>query len=717
MSVAITADHEELASTVSTFLAKHNALREARTRLESPVNGLPSTWSAMAKLGWLSLHLPERYGGSGFGLAELAVVTEQLGSQVAPGPFAPTVIASAVINAFADEHTKQRLLPSLADGSLVIGLGIDSDIRVLGDTAAGRAVALYDGPVGMLLVPASADLVLVDPAASGVAVEIAPGLDPSRGVARIELSRAPARVIPGARQALTDFLRVVLAAEAVGVARACTDMAARYARSRIQFGRPIGTFQAVKHHCADMLVALETATAAVWDAARAAANGGQQLSFAAACAGALAATAADLCANLNTQVHGGIAITWEHDAHLYVRRAAALLALLEPGRCSTDLVDLIRAGARRPRTVVLPEGAEATRLEVRESIARIAPLPEHERRERLAVEGYVVPHWPKPFGRDAEAVEQLLIEEELERAGIERPVLGLTGWNVLTIVQSGSDEQRKRWVLPTLRGELVWCQLFSEPGAGSDASAVATKAVRVRGGWLVSGQKVWTSNAHRADLGLATIRTNGEVPKREGITVMVIDMRSAGIDIRPLRQATGEARFSEVFFDDVFVPDCDVVGPVDGGWSVARATLANESVSVGEGSPRPPVPGDALIRTFDTAPQRLDGGEARLGRYAAQLHAVGLLNLRNAHRALAARRPGPEGAVTKLVVAELWHEARAIRVALAGIDGLFSDGAGAESTYLTLSHRILAIGGGTSEIKRNQIGERILGLPRDPLAQ
>jgi alkylation response protein AidB-like acyl-CoA dehydrogenase len=326
-----------------------------------------------------------------------------------------------------------------------------------------------------------------------------------------------------------------------------------------------------------------------------------------------------------------------------------------------------------------------------------------------------MPHWPKPWGREAGAVEQLVIEQEFDASGIKRPALGITGWILLTIIQHATEDQVQRWVPPALNQELIWCQLFSEPDAGSDAAGIKTRGTRVEGGWLVNGQKVWTSGAHLAGQGFATVRTNPDVPKHEGITVMVIDMHAEGVEVRPLRMTNGQAEFNEVFFNNVFVPDDDVVGPVDGGWTVARATLGNESVSIGGGQGGMAVPGANLIGPFDANPSRLTGGAARIGRYIADFQAMGLLNLRSANRAVAGGSPGPEGAITKLVLSEIGHEATDILRDLNGPDTPFMDGAGAISNQLVLFHRGMSIAGGTSEIKRNQIGERILGLPRDPL--
>jgi hypothetical protein len=195
----------------------------------------------------------------------------------------------------------------------------------------------------------------------------------------------------------------------------------------------------------------------------------------------------------------------------------------------------------------------------------------------------------------------------------------------------------------------------------------------------------------------------------------VIDMHAPGVEVRPLRQTSGASDFNEVFFNDVFVPDDDVVGPVDGGWTVARATLGNESVSIGGGSGGMSVGGELLIPALDAHGDRLPGGASRVGHYIAIHQGMGLLNLRSANRAVAGGGPGPEGNVTKLLLSELAHESAAISAELAGPDLAYTEGDGAMGGMLVLMNRALSIAGGTSEIKRNQIGERILGLPRDPL--
>ncbi|NIR41231.1 MAG: acyl-CoA/acyl-ACP dehydrogenase, partial [Actinobacteria bacterium] len=341
MPIAISDDHLMLGGTAADMLENRDARGAARALLEAPEEALPEMWDEIAGLGWLGLHVPEDLGGSGFGLEELVVVVEELGRAVAPGPFVPTVIAGAVL-ASADEEDAAKLVRGLVDGSVTAGVALAADVGLDGGAVFGQCEAVLGGGLAQLFVVTAGDDVVVVERGDGVTVEVPPNLDPSRRSAKVTFDGAEGIVVRGARSHLVDVARLVLSAEAVGVARECTQLAAAYARERQQFGRPIAMFQAVKHHCANMSVASEMATAAVWDAARASATGGDQFSFAAAVAATLAAPAADLCANLNTQVHGGIAITWESDAHLYMRRATALLNFLDAPRAAEDLVDLTR---------------------------------------------------------------------------------------------------------------------------------------------------------------------------------------------------------------------------------------------------------------------------------------------------------------------------------------------------------------------------------------
>ncbi|RFZ45094.1 Acryloyl-CoA reductase (NADH) [Mycobacterium marinum] len=719
MGIALTDDHRELAEVARAFLTSQKARWAARSLLDSPDESRPPFWQDMVELGWLGLHIDERHGGSGYGLPELVVVVEELGRAVAPGPFVPTVIASAVLAKKGSDEQQTRLLPGLIDGTVTAGIGLDGNVRVENGVASGDAgIVLGAGLAELLLVAAGDDVLVLDRGRSGVSVEVPDNFDPTRRSGRVRLHEVKVSaqdLLPGARAAALARARTVLAAEAVGGAADCVDAAVAYAKVRQQFGRTIATFQAVKHHCANMLVAAESGIAAVWDAARAATEDEEQFQLIAAVAALLAFPAYARNAELNIQVHGGIGFTWEHDAHLHLRRALVDAALLGAEAPARDVFERTAAGATRENSLDLPAEAEELRTRIRADAVEIAALDKAAQLDKLIETGYVMPHWPKPWGRAANAVEQLVIEEEFRKAAIKRPDYSITGWVILTLIQHGTAWQIERFVEKALRQEEIWCQLFSEPEAGSDAASVKTRATRVDGGWKINGQKVWTSGAQYCARGLATVRTDPDVPKHAGITTVIIDMKSPGVEVRPLRQITGGSEFNEVFFNDVFVPDEDVVGTPNSGWTVARATLGNERVSIGGSGGYYEGLAAKLVKLAQNGADRLAGAETRVGYFLAEDHALRLLNLRRAARSVEGAGPGPEGNVTKLKLAEHMVEGAAISAALLGPEIALLDGPGAVIGRMVMGARGMAIAGGTSEVTRNQIAERILGMPRDPL--
>ncbi|BBZ74212.1 acyl-CoA dehydrogenase [Mycobacterium paraseoulense] len=718
MGIALTDDHRELAGVARGFLTSQKARWAARSLLDAAEESRPPFWQNLVELGWLGLHVDEEHGGSGFGLPELVVVVEELGRAVAPGPFVPTVIASAAIAKAGTPEQKSRLLPGLIDGTVTAGIGLDGQVRLKDGIADGDAgIVLGAGLAELLLVAAGDDVLLLERDRAGVSVEVPNNFDPTRRSGRVRLENVnvgAGDVLAGARASVLARARTVLAAEAVGGAADCVDAAVDYAKVRQQFGRTIATFQAVKHHCANMLVAAESGVAAVWDASRAASEDEGQFQLAAAVAATLAFPAYARNAELNIQVHGGIGFTWEHDAHLHLRRALVIQALFGGDAPARDIFERTAAGAKRENSLDLPPEAEELRTQIHADAAAIAQLDKQAQRDKLIETGYVMPHWPKPWGRAADAVEQLVIEEEFRAAGIKRPDYSITGWVILTLIQHGTDWQIERFVEKALRQEEIWCQLFSEPEAGSDAASVKTRATRVDGGWKINGQKVWTSGAQYCARGLATVRTDPEAPKHAGITTVIIDMKGPGVEVRPLRQITGGSEFNEVFFNDVFVPDEDVVGAPNSGWTVARATLGNERVSIGGSGSFYEGLASTLVQLARQS-DRLAGAPIRIGSFLADDHALRLLNLRRAARSVEGAGPGPEGNITKLKLAEHMVDGAAIWAALAGPEVALMDGPGAVVGRLAMGARGMAIAGGTSEVTRNQIAERILGMPRDPL--
>jgi alkylation response protein AidB-like acyl-CoA dehydrogenase len=716
-ALAITDDHRDLAEAANGQLNRLNSRAAARATLDAGSNHPADLWSAAADVGWQGLAVAEDYGGSGVGLSELVVVLEAQGRELCPGPFLPTVAAAVVIDRCAPDSVRAQLLPGLADGTVVGALGLSGSVTVGSDlTVAGESPAVLGAPdAAVLAVIAGDDVVLVDADADGVTVTALSSLDTTRSIGSVALRNvavAEERVLRGAGRRARTVFRILASAEAVGISWATLDMAVEYAKVREQFGRTIGTFQAVKHHAANMLVNAEQTTAATWDAARA--DDLDSAWFAGAVAASHAIRTQIFNAQYNIQLHGGIGFTWEHDAHLYLRRARTLAAVMAEGaEPLIDVVDGQRSGQAHGASFTLPDEAEEYRKAARDAVTTWKSLPAEHQRDFLVDSGYLVPHWPKPWGRGAGVLEQLVIEQEF--ANVERADMGITGWVTLTIAQAGNDDQRERWVEPVLRGQVMWCQLFSEPGAGSDAAAVRTAAKKVDGGWRITGQKVWTSLAHQCQWGLATVRTDPDAPKHAGVTMVAIDMKAPGVTVNPLRGMTGHAHFNEVFFDDVFVPDSDVVGDVNRGWLVARATLGNERVSIGGGSGGATgFSADALIKLLDNAPAETAATYLRrAGEVIAEAHTLRLLNLRRVSRAIAGSEAGPEGNVTKLLVAEAGQRMTELGLELAGSAAVVGQTPTLTQAYL--GNRAMTIAGGTSEITRNTIAERILGLPRDPL--
>jgi len=322
----------------------------------------------------------------------------------------------------------------------------------------------------------------------------------------------------------------------------------------------------------------------------------------------------------------------------------------------------------------------------------------------LAAAGLQAPHWPKPYGRNASPAEQLLIDQELANAGVDRPDLVIGWWAAPTILEHGSPEQIERFVPPTLSGELIWCQLFSEPGAGSDLAALRMKAVRADGGWKLTGQKVWTSAAQKAHWGVCLARTNPDAPKHRGITYFLVDMTSPGIVVRPLREITGDELFNEVFFDDVFVPDEMVVGTVDDGWRLARTTLANERVAMAQGTAL----GNPMEELLRTAGELDPADQDRLGALIVSAQVGSLLDQRIAQLAVSGADPGPQASARKLIGVRYRQDLAEFRMELSEGGGLVAD----ERVFDFLNTRCLTIAGGSEQILLTLAGERLLGLPR-----
>ena len=643
MPIAITPDQQALQASLRDWAKQADPLAAVR-RLEpgAPAPAETTYLSDLAALGVFSIAVPEAVGGAGGTLTDLSAALEQLTIALVPGPVLPTALAGLL----AAIH-----LPALATGEATAAVALTADgfeavhapdgtLHVTGQTGP----VLGAGTTSHLLLGATTDRgeawFWIASDAPGITLTGRTPVDFSRSLADVALDDViiPAgQHISGLDTAMVrDLAATVFAAEAAGVAAWCSGTAAEYARTRRQFGRVIGEFQAVKHLCATMACRAERAAALAWDAARAADETADETAdqapgehpLAAAAAAALALDNAVDNAKDCIQVLGGIGFTWEHDAHLYLRRALALRQLLGGTPAwRTRLAALAAAGARR---------------QLRTDTYEASPYP------------------------------------------------GIGAWAGPAIEKYGSPEQRDRFLGPTRRAEITWCQLFSEPEAGSDLAGLRTRAERAGGGWRLTGQKVWTSLARQADWAIGLARTDRDVPKHQGLTYFLVDMHAPGLDIRPLREITGRTMFNEVFLDDVFVPDECVLGAPGDGWRIAMSTLATERVAIGRGQ-------DEAVEALLAAGGADSIYAERTGLHVAAAMSIALLGERGVHPA-----------IRKLIgVGHRQAVAETVLELLGPVGAAQSEASG--EFLLT---RCLSIAGGTTQILLNQVGERVLGLPR-----
>ncbi len=370
----------------------------------------------------------------------------------------------------------------------------------------------------------------------------------------------------------------------------------------------------------------------------------------------------------------------------------------------------------------LPADDDPRRAEVR---AWVADHPDATGAD-LAAAGYVAPHWPEPYGLDADPITQLIIDDELSRAGIRRPnnPIGI-GWAGPTLLHAGTPEQQERWLPGMLSGEEIWCQLFSEPDAGSDLASLTTRAVRDGDEWVVNGTKIWTSLGHLSKWGILIARTDPDADKHAGITYFVVDMSTPGIEMTPIVEMTGAHNFNQVFFTDARIPDANRVGEVNKGWALAKVTLGNERVSLSE-------PG-ALWGMGPTAADLLDAVRAagstrdpvlrqRLAAIYIDAEILRLIRLRTLTARIKGAEPGPEASIRKIAADEHGQDIMTLAKDASGAAGMLDGGEGTGPLggepgiwhFGYLFSQALTIGGGTWAVQRNIVAERVLGLPHDP---
>ena len=387
----------------------------------------------------------------------------------------------------------------------------------------------------------------------------------------------------------------------------------------------------------------------------------------------------------------------------------------------------------------LPAPDDPRRLAVRDWLVA-NPRPTGR---QLAEAGYVAPHWPRPWGLDADPIHQLIIDDELSRAGVRRPVnpIGI-GWAGPTILFAGTQAQKDRYLAPILSGEEFWCQLFSEPGSGSDLANLGTRAVRDGDEFVVNGQKIWTSGAQYARFGILIARTDPDVAKHRGISYFVCPMDAPGIEIRPITEMTGGHTFNEVFFTDVRIPAANLVGDLNDGWRLAKVTLGNERVSLSTGGVlwgNGPTALELLESIRELHPSGVDDPmlRQRIADVYIEHTLLDLIRLRTLTAALKGEAPGPEASIRKILADEHGQHVMTLARDMVGAHAMLTGGDGSEAFVPGtdtkglgpdkpaggLAHpgwydgfmfsQALTIGGGTGDVQRNIVAERVLGLPHD----
>ncbi len=609
MTLGLNPDQQDLGDAVGQFAGRHAPIAETRAGFGALAAGkLPQWWDALVANGFHAVHLPEDLGGQGGRLIDAACVLEAAGKALLPGPLLPTVTAGAVALLAERTPAVESLLRDLVAGvpaAVILPDGGDLRARpdgpgwlVSGTSAFTAGVCSARTILAAARAPDDAVAwVLIDVENPTATVESETGTDLVGDVGVLRLADyAASDALTGidADRAQCIALSLV-AATMAGITQWCVEAVTAHLRTREQFGKVIGTFQALQHNAAMLLVNSELATAAAWDALRALDEPLEQHRIAAAGAAVIAISPVpDLVLDTLT-MFGAIGFTWEHDLHLYWRRAISLAASIGPANRWARRLGELTCTRQRDMSVDLGAAEAEFRSWVAETLDAAmqlrndTPAPHGDypdqasgpQRTLMADAGLLAPHWPAPWGVDAGPLKQLIIDEEFaKRPGLVRTSLNIAEWILPSVLAAGSKDLQEKLIPPTQRGEIHWCQLFSEPGAGSDLASLATRATKVDGGWRINGHKIWTSLAQYADLGALLARTDPEASKHRGIGYFILDMRSPGIEIQPIKTATGQAHFNEVFLNDVFVPDEMLLGDPRDGWNLAIATMAEERSAI-----------------------------------------------------------------------------------------------------------------------------------------
>ena len=757
VAVADSEDQQAPADAVTRLLDRHWPAGAAHKQVSDPGTVSELTlWPQLAALGIAGLPVAEAAGGTGGRWTDLAVALEACGAVLAPTPAVAVAGAIGTLTALGGSDSASALLARISSGEVVASVawterpglwgargafraepGPGGEIRVSGTAGlvlspeAGRVLLLADGPDAPLLLMAGT-------AAAGATVRRIDGLDLLRPLGELTLSSAPAMVLASGDAAISAVRHglaaaaAALASELVGLAGHCLDGAVSYALERRQFGRPIGSFQAIKHKCADMLTSVELARAAARHLAGlldATADGKQasadDLDEAAALALLTVKSAAREVTAGYIQVLGGIGFSWEHEAHLYYRRAGAAAPLFGTATAHRLRLDPSNAAVGGKAAAITPPPPGTPAAELAAHVERLLPLHKAkwgsddsfaarlDWQRALHAVGWIAPHWPTEFGgRGLNIIDQVACDRVL--AQYRAPELaGVLGVNNVapTLMRYGTPEQQAH-LAGIQAGTEVWCQGFSEPGSGSDLASLRTRAVldEAAGEFVINGEKIWTSEGMEADYCMLLARTDPDAEPHKGISVLLVPMDSPGITRRPITQITGESGFAQVFFDDVRVPRSALLGPLHQGWTVTMTTLSFERVGIIMMAGR--LEQTILDVVAGLAGRELDPGiRLELADRFAEARLLGILGQRALGRISGGGAPGPEHSVIKHAWSLAMQSVGASHLAALGLDGISGPPlTDAQAAYLR--SRAATIAGGTTEIMRNILAERVLGMPR-----
>ena len=810
MDFLFTDEQLELRATVRGFLASKSTEETVRRLMATPAGYDPAVWRQMSEqLGLQGLAVPEEYEGAGFGYLELGIVFEEMGRALLCAPYLSSVaLAAEALLRCPDEAARKDLLPGLATGTTVGTLALleqpcrwdEASVQTrarrsgAGWVLDGRKRHVLDGHIADLIMvgartPAGVGLFAVDGAAPGLRRVPVPTLDQTRKQAHLEFTGTPARLIGDEADGWRVLRRVLqtaailLAAEQVGGAARAVEIAAGYAGMRVQFGRPIGSFQAIKHMCADMLTEAEAARSAAYYGLWALAAGREDVPLAASLAKVYCSAAYSKIAGDAIQVHGGIGFTWEHPAHLYFKRAktgeamfgtpayhrdllAARLGLEPKGRGAawTDERGTSDEGRRHSeggmgRWAGPRRRTENTDIEIRPEDQAFADevqawLDEHlvgefaqhrgvggpddsaawdvrwRWEKELAAGRWLGLTWPPEYGGRGATLAQAIIFEYLYARAQAPYRVGVQGQDLFgpTLLRFGTPEQKARFLPKILAAEEFWGQGFSEPDAGSDLASVRTQAALVGDEWVIDGQKIWMTFGASADWLYVLCRTDPGSSRHRGLSLLLVPAYQPGVQVRPITNMLGDGEFCEVFFDSARTSADLVVGAPGDGWKVAMAALGVERGTLL--MPQQLGFEREAEHVLDLARERAGAGASagagagagtgglshRLVDAWIAVRLMGVTALRTIGELVAGRAPGAQAATSKLY-ASVQHQRLLELAAELLAEDLTVTGDGYALGPLQrafLLSRAETIYGGSSQIQRNIIGERVLGLPKEP---